>query len=151
TLTTMQFPAAATPTEGAVFGLVTVPSSGDEGGHGRRADGAHPCLAVKARPAGQPEARPARNSVENKTSHLVPEDGWLPVCGAAARLPGRGQWALVRGTCHWDPWLCARANLGWTAYRRSMTPRMKAAWPACWRLSEMMLTSRTLSVTGGSQ
>jgi hypothetical protein len=28
---------------------------------------------------------------------------------------------------------------------------MKAAWPACWRSSEITLISRTASVTGGSQ
>lgn len=32
-----------------------------------------------------------------------------------------------------------------------MSPRTYAAWPTCWRPSSSTLTSRTPSVTGGSQ
>lgn len=36
-------------------------------------------------------------------------------------------------------------------YPCSIMPRRYIAWPACWRSSEITLTSRTARVTGGSQ
>jgi hypothetical protein len=39
---------------------------------------------------------------------------------------------------------------GRSSYCRWMSPRTNAAWPACWRSSEITLTSRTARVTGGS-
>jgi hypothetical protein len=94
----MRFPAAATPTENAVFGLVMAPSSAAEAV--MAAMRAVLTLAVpcgQARPPGQPEARPAPDIRWESTDHLVPEDGRLLACGACGLglLPGSGQRDLV--------------------------------------------------------
>jgi hypothetical protein len=127
TLTTMPFPAAAALTENGAFGLVRVPGSGCGGSHDDPARGGRPAVPGGRAPDGGLAGCQASHGYPlGINGHLVP---------AAARVAGL---ELI-----WGGWVAA--------YRRSMIPRMKAAWPACWRPSAMMLTSRTLSVTGGSQ
>ncbi len=89
---------------------------------------------------------------------LVAHDGWgwLP---SAQEQPGEPQPADAVTTGGCAPFACpsyarCRRYGCWprsSALVLSRMPRMNAAWPACCRQSEITLTSRTLSVTGGSQ
>src|SRR6185437_3372906 len=98
TLTTTRCPGEATPAKGVLSGLVTAPSSGDGGGRGRRADGAHrPCPAVRAvrrvsRRPGQPRYPLRINWSSRAGGRLAPG-----VRGGGVGRPGSGQGDLVRG------------------------------------------------------
>src|SRR6266487_692808 len=102
TLTTTQFPAAATPTENTVFGLVAAPGGG-RGSHGLPADGAHrPCLAV--RPVRRVSRRPGRPRVSVRNHWSSRAGGGWPL----ARGAGGGVWVgnaspgrLPRGGRRW--------------------------------------------------
>ena len=67
--------------------------------------------------------------------------GAPPRAGEAPPLPA---WRRDRR----GQWRCGRRSL---YQRRSVRPRMKAAWPACSRSSVSTLIRRTAMVTGGSQ
>src|SRR6266566_9741021 len=85
TLTTLQFPAAAASSEKAAFGLVTVSGNGRGGSHGRPAPDARPAVIYGRAPAGGSAGCQASHAYPlGITGHLVPDDGRLLACGAAA-------------------------------------------------------------------
>jgi hypothetical protein len=93
-------------------------------------------------------SRAARNSApRSRRSLRVWLLPWTAGPGGGRRLPHgsmkrRGEGGFAWAVAGTEPLPC---------HRRPMMPRTKAAWPACCMPSLMTLTSRTPSVTGGSQ
>src|SRR5256885_11180107 len=85
TLTTLQFPAAAASSEKAAFGLVTVSGNGCEGQSWPYSARMLPSSALRSRPGRRAAGCQASHAYPLGISgHLVPDDGRLLACGAAA-------------------------------------------------------------------